>query len=602
MLADVRMLRSASFYSVATALSDAAVTRLFQRLRAGRQAVSQNHLAHKRVSRNGVRYSALSFSYQSTPSFLLSGSGVQETLCGFILLVEYKNCLAVFRSRLDLPTEFVSRHLRKVNSQRIEAVIAREGAVFQRMKLQNMSVAANAARSKSFEALDLASVIPIAGSNRYVPRNYGAQVDDDYMSVNPGTGRIAVRAERAPLNGFIDFAKKVIDDVTGSRQPDLTLIGRFARPVDFDVVGVDIQPTAFWPNVSALSESLDANEIRLVRHVGTDAVELTSAEISSVVMALDQTFQLVSDDGGFDIFLSGEAESVGRLTLRKSGFTWRGLELDELEEVRVERRSFPVGQDEEATTIVRYMNSKDMYLVMFGDYRYVYMQGELFVDGQIGSGAEAFLRRIVAQPALSRVVTEKGDFRARQMEFDSDSVFRVIVDQCASGYSVLICDDLGAEWADFIAIDVDSLPPRVAFFHAKHGEDSLGASQFHVAVSQAIKNLPFVALADLAIENKKELWNRNYIGQGAETNIPRTLRGAEQLDSAVERSVLAVDTVRYVYIVTSSLSRAQVAAALASIRSGEAPSPHVVQMYWLLSSFFSACMDMGFVGQVICRD
>lgn len=53
----------------------------------------------------------------------------------------------------------------------------------------------------------------------------------------------------------------------------------------------------------------------------------------------------------------------------------------------------------------------------------------------------------------------------------------------------MVCDDLGEEWADFIGFRTDPSAPRITFYHAKHGELSLGASPFHVSVGQAINNL-----------------------------------------------------------------------------------------------------------------
>lgn len=54
-------------------------------------------------------------------------------------------------------------------------------------------------------------------------------------------------------------------------------------------------------------------------------------------------------------------------------------------------------------------------------------------------------------------------------------------------------------------------------------------------------------------------------------------------------------------IVTSSLSRAQVEGVLAAASHGTPPTPHFVQLYWLLMSYFSACIEMGVRGYVVCR-
>jgi hypothetical protein len=56
-----------------------------------------------------------------------------------------------------------------------------------------------------------------------------------------------------------------------------------------------------------------------------------------------------------------------------------------------------------------------------------------------------------------------------------------------------------------------------------------------------------------------------------------------------------------VYIVTSSLSKAKVEETFGNLANGARPSPHFVQLYWLLMAYFSACSEMGVVGFVACR-
>lgn len=62
------------------------------------------------------------------------------------------------------------------------------------------------------------------------------------------------------------------------------------------------------------------------------------------------------------------------------------------------------------------------------------------------------------------------------------------------------------------------------------------------------------------------------------------------------------DTIRRVFIVTSSLSRRQVEERFVMIRAGEPPRPHFVQLYWLLMSYFSACAEVGAYPYVVCQE
>jgi hypothetical protein len=76
---------------------------------------------------------------------------------------------------------------------------------------------------------------------------------------------------------------------------------------------------------------------------------------------------------------------------------------------------------------------------------------------------------------------------------------------------------------------------------------------------------------------------------------------AAQIAARIDDLRGAPDLMKRVLIVTSSLSRADVASAFAGIEGGDAPRAHFVQLYWLLTSYFTACAEMGAVGYVVCR-
>jgi hypothetical protein len=168
---------------------------------------------------------------------------------------------------------------------------------------------------------------------------------------------------------------------------------------------------------------------------------------------------------------------------------------------------------------------------------------------------------------------------------------------------VLICDDLGDEWADFIGIDGSTQPKTISFYHAKHGALSLSASALHIAVSQAIKNLGRLNLTIEAVEAKLPKWETAFINDNVETLIQRVVRGtAGTIRETIADALASPDTIRRVFIVTSSLSRGQVQQRFAAIQCGEVPTPHFVQLYWLLTSYFSAFIEAGAYPYVVCRE
>ncbi|SPO66835.1 hypothetical protein [Pseudomonas sp. JV241A] len=103
--------------------------------------------------------------------------------------------------------------------------------------------------------------------------------------------------------------------------------------------------------------------------------------------------------------------------------------------------------------------------------------------------------------------------------------------------------------------------------------------------------------------NEFALWDRLYSNGGVTTRIHRTCRGTPAASrTAVEFCRNAPHTFKRVAIVTSSLSKTAVEQAFKDIEAGRTPSPYFVQLYWLLSSFFAACTEVGAFGCVICQE
>src|SRR5262249_42979991 len=111
MIDALRVGKTANFYSLNRALSNAAVDELFRRIRAGHPSASQNLMYHRRVRAGQAHWSAISFLYDRSPSFVTEDAGIRERICGFALLVEHRNHVAVFKSKLDLPSGFSTRYL-----------------------------------------------------------------------------------------------------------------------------------------------------------------------------------------------------------------------------------------------------------------------------------------------------------------------------------------------------------------------------------------------------------------------------------------------------------------------------------------------------------
>ena len=606
MITDLRVAKAATFHRTNRPLSNAAVVQLFRSIRGGHPSAANNLFEHRRVviGAGPSRWSAISFMYDRPAAFFTEGAGVNERICGFLLLVEHRDHLAIFKSRLEIPAVFAARYLGRVSPERVDVAVARQDAVFEKIRLRNMSLSKHAMRNKTFEADDLRNVVGPAASRRYVPQGYSVRSGADHFSTTPSTGRISQRSDRVDHLELVNYAQTVINDLLDGVNAPAAFIGTFARSVDLATAVGTATPINFGVDVAELADAIfERNEVRLVRADGEGHLALSQAETEAVLEELATVLDVRPEGRLCGLHNPANGARVGARALNKARIALRALSLPISQDVEVERAVFPVGEDEGRLSLQRYLDSRNCFIILFDDFALAYLDGSLFRDGGLADGGSAFLRYLRTDPLLEAVTDEKGTFSPTHTMFDADSTFGVVVNSVSDGDDVLVCDDLGDEWADFIGLNSTSSPRRISFYHAKHGELSLGAGPFHIAVSQAMKNLGRMSLPPEPVRRKIQGLSANYVsGRGVQTSIPKILRGsANELEGAFSEARNAPDAIRRVFIVTSSLSRTAVEAAFANIAAGGRPDPYFVQLYWLVLSYVSACSDMNAFGYVVCR-
>lgn len=598
--------QTAYFYRCKRQLSNASIDRLFRILRSNAVAPSKNLFSVRRVNLDNSIYSAICFSFERCPAFLRSTAGAMERVFGFLMIVERGDLVAVLKAGLDLPSTFKSDHFDKIGSERIDRAIARKGAVFEKLRLKNMSTSQHALRSKAFEARNLENTVPTAGASHYVPKGYNVRTDVGNYAATPNTGRISTQADRAGVEVIVRWAGEAMDLLAANTGESAAFIRNFARPMDLGSIPGEVRPTYLAFDVLGLDDRLSGEEgqkIRLVREHQGQFIALEEADIAPLRENLDRTFTIVAEQGENHAIDPDTGVRIGNVNLRKTRISLHGFEFSSVAEIFVEDAALEVGTDADRRLFTRYLDQEDLFTVLFSDLSLAYINGSLYRDEALRGGGADFLRHLHTAPRLTQTTSEKGMLADGQQAFDGLSVFGVIVDQIAQEEDVLLCDDLDDEWADFIGIRTATRPATVSFYHAKYGRRSLGASSFHEAVGQAMKNLGRMGFPAEAMAAKYAFWGTNYRGARAATAIPRIIRGGGivEVERTIDAARGAPDLVKRVFIVTSSLSRLDVEAAFADAAARQPPPPHFVQLYWLLTSYFSACAEVGAIGYVVCQ-
>lgn len=597
--------RSGYFYQCKQRLSKGAIDKLFRAIRKKVRQPSRNLFRANRVILNEACYSAICFSYERDVSFLALKAGVVERVFGFVLIIEHGQHVAVFKSGLDIPPAFKKDFLGKIANDRIECAIARHDAVFEKLRLRNMSISPLALRSKTLEARDLENAVAASSASRFVPQGYSVRREDGVYSTTISSGRISVRSDRVEINDAVAWAVGISKLLETGGGTVAGFIRNFARPVELSALRAQLCPTFVGIDTMGLADALFSVDggIRLIRK-GTNGVEaLSQADSEALLAALEPPFSIASDGCVHQVGSDGVSTPIGTLSMGSRRITLKTDNLTTIAGISVERRAHQLGEDVDAITLARYLDRENLFTVLFSDLTLAYIDGALFRDEALTGGGAALLAHLRDDQSLQQTSSEKGGFTPNQIAFTEDSVFRSVVDTIARDDDVLICDDLGDEWADFIGVSTSTSPTMISFYHAKHGKRSLGASAFHDSVGQAIKNLGRMCLPNDMLRTKLEKWNKHYCNDKVQTQIARMIRGGtpEEISEKLDKVRSAPDVLQRAFIVTSSLSRTEVQNVLAKAEKGTAPEPHFVQLYWLLMSYFSACTEMGVRGYVVCR-
>lgn len=605
MISELQASLSCYFFGQRVPITANAITTLFKGVRGAQTSPSNNLFKFNRVSHGTALWSSLCFQFDRTPVFLPGCDSVVDRVTGYLLLIEYRSHVAIFRSQIDVTPEFTERYLKRVSPREVDRGLTSKDSIFDRVRLRHMTLSRFALRSKTLEGPNLQNNVGMASSARFAPLGYSFREEDEHYSTTPRTGRISKRADRAGHLDLIGYACGIIDRIhprpgRPSASPFLTA---FARPMELSELSAP--PRQFAIDTAILRQTIfDEKIIRLVKPDGTGFRELLQTEADHILDELTAVLDIsIGAKGKLVLTQQSTRVEVGEVAINKTRIALKRLSLPSISQIYVENTQFGLGADSGRVQLKQFIDRHDMFIVLFDEPQFAYLNGSLYQDDSLLNGGALFLGYLFGNAELIDVVNEKGEFKKGQNAFDRKSTFGAILSTIASEDNVIVCDDLGDEWADFIGFRTEPSAPRVTFYHAKHGDLSMGASPFHVSVSQAIKNLGNLTLPSSSMPTKYAKWKRRYKNDKILTKISRTCRGtAAATQASVEFCRNAPHTTKRVAIVTSSLSKAAVKSVFDNITAGASIDPYFVQLYWLLSSFFAACTEVGAFGCVICRE
>lgn len=558
-----------------------------------RYRIRENGLPHS----NHAFCSLLVFTFPNNPTFVDYGEDpvppeLVEEKVGYVLMIEIGDYVVFIKKNANHMTSFINK-LEPINGEKLSGIlVSGQGTIYQQVRITSMSTNANSMRNKSFEAEDLEATMAMFNANNNIIST--VRLDDQQNGVctlNVSTSRLSKFGSKKNIHNTLLWIDEVVYALD-HYQPADNFLKRFALPVTWKKEKDHLTPVSLLINKQELLNYVGRNPT-FYKIENDQYVPLTVGEQEQLLRYLARTYMLNQiNDKEYACHLFNSMY----LSIRAAGIGLKGTGI--VEEIFYQKVD---GAYEKLITLI---NSLACFTVSFDDYQYMFYGRRLYKNGQMVKDIEAIKATLVPIPNLRTSSSEKGkNYTINDTDFHPNCVFRIVEDEFAAS-TYLVCDDLGNEWADHIAISGDT----ISFIHSKSnnkvGRTSLSASLFQDAIGQALKNIGYLNPTDDFLSAKlRSIENSTYNVDRQQTSIQRMRRGtAQQFVNEIKRLRMSPNFTREVCLAVDFLSRGELIDAFDRLAAGQPfrQKNYAVQLIWLLNAFISTCKDADLHCKIYC--
>ncbi|MER1759781.1 hypothetical protein KDA01_19320, partial [Proteus mirabilis] len=263
------------------------------------------------------------------------------------------------------------------------------------------------------------------------------------------------------------------------------------------------------------------------------------------------------------------------------------LQSDILKKIKIKNK-----KSNNEISLTNYINKNKLLSCVFTNPNYSYWYANCFEDKKLLNNLDQFTKFLCNDYNFDSVDSEKEkpsmkSYPSYLTEFPKKSLFYKIEEYFNKDDSIVICDDMGDEWADHIIMDTNSNPPSLIFIHEKFTKkETLGASAFHEVISQALKNIGRLHESESSYKEKYDKkWKNNY----ENTKIKRIKNGKNwsEIKNSLKKINSSPDAIRKIIIAAPFFKKSTLQDEFNKFK--EEPSyklkPYHIQLIWLLSTF-----------------
>lgn len=548
----------------------------------GRATVKE--IRQKRTTADGDSWASLvCFPITDTPPFF-PNTPLKEHTYGFLLLIEIETdnkwFLGVFKNRSASISEWLEARAKHLPRTKLTNAFS-DGTRVNKLNLQRMTVSQHELRGASYEAADLQTSLPMMAANRCAIRSVRFN-DDAYgsVSITVSTSRVQRSGGRCSVDDLADLVRTVAEETLESKTN--AFLGSFAHSIPLDDLPAAAIPNSILFDWSSL---LDTDELELRRTPTGAGVVGDEVNKRLLTRVLGETIPLVADGAGWQ-FLKRPQTPLGVLAATMTKYSVKTVLGNRLFVEDVQRG--------ETFSLAKWARENDAYSITFTQPEFFFGSGALYHRANFASEVDTVKRCLQPEAALVNATSEKGKPAKNDSSFPINSVFRIAEDSIYAQRDWLCCADLGDEWADYLCIHGSKL----TFIHCKAGNQTTGASSFQEVVGQGLKNLGRIQStqaefrAKVTATKKNEFWSGTKIARLRDPNRKWT-----DFETALVNILGDPNAIKEIHLVVTMLSKVGFDAAAVALP----PTPHFIQLIWLLASFISTCREMGAKPIIVCK-
>lgn len=539
------------------------------------------------------------FTVLATQSPLLSESTFPDLSLAVTVVKQARDYLFLYDSA-GLWIDEALNDSERLSSSRLYCLFPRGSDVkVTGLSVKNADMSRFAVRSRTVAAASLAEAVPFMGDNtNFISRANGSTPNSKRRYV--GFTRSRLRDDRAvpvTMETYSAWAESIAEELDQQAKA-VRLFSRFATPAD--------HPDEPEPR----NILLDVEEFADQFARGRSLLRLEDACCS--VDERDPQRDSGKYTHEFSLTVNGKpCKVLIRFDKKRHQYFLKSRDLNEF-----------VHRDNEKLTLTTRLNRRQAFRVV-PEERGIFYAYRQFYEIQLRLGKEAsdsFVLDILSPvPDLNTIASEKGDQTGKRKSWQAGSLFAFLdqvltgkIDNTAlgTGFKAVVCDDMGTECADFIALEPEE--DRAVFVHAKAMADKPGvsASKLHDVCAQAVKNLEFLRFGGRPMTGRVKKWSNPWKAATAKDKQqdpgyevePRIRRGSTDADTFVSRTNELLgqpNTQREVWLV---LGRILSKAAFEEQLGKPNPDGYALQTFFLLASTFSACKSVGVDLRVFCSE